>query len=62
MSNRLLRRPEVEREIGLSRSTIYAMMQRGEFPRPKRLGRRAVAWPEHEIEAFKRSLQTTAPE
>lgn len=40
------RRPEVEALTGLGRSTIYAMMDRGEFPRPVRLTAKAVAWPE----------------
>jgi len=44
MSEQLLRRPEVERRIGLARSSIYRMMDAGEFPRPIRIGRRAVAW------------------
>ncbi len=47
---RLLRRPEVEARTGLSRSSIYAMMERGEFPRPRRIGQRAVAWDEATIE------------
>lgn len=40
----LLRRREVERLVGLSRSTIYAMMRRGQFPLPVQLSARAVAW------------------
>lgn len=40
----LLRRREVERLVGLSRSTIYALMRQGRFPLPVRLGARAVAW------------------
>jgi prophage regulatory protein len=47
---RVLRRPEVEAVCGLSRSSIYAAMDRGEFPRPVRLGRRAVGWPLSSIE------------
>ncbi len=43
------RRADVEAATGLSRSTLYAMMDRGEFPRPKRIGRRAVAWSESSI-------------
>ncbi|WP_208347723.1 helix-turn-helix transcriptional regulator [Pseudaestuariivita rosea] len=31
------RRLEVEEITGLSRTTIYKMMSRGEFPRPVRL-------------------------
>lgn len=42
--NGVLRRRELENVIGLSRSTIYAMMAAGEFPRPIKLGSRAVGW------------------
>jgi len=49
----LLRRPDVERETGLSRSSIYAHMQAGTFPRPRRIGLRSVAWPAADIEAWK---------
>jgi len=49
MTDRILRRPEVEARTGLSRSTLYAMMAEGEFPRPIRLGKRAVGWPESAI-------------
>ena len=47
---RLIRRKELEDRIGLARSTIYRMMAEETFPRPVRIGRRAVAWPESEIE------------
>lgn len=40
------RRTEVEQITGLSRSSIYAMMDEGTFPRPVRMGKKAVAWPE----------------
>ena len=49
MSDSLLRRPDVEELTGLSRAWIYAAMQRGEFPRPVRIGRRMVAWPKSVI-------------
>lgn len=49
MAERHYRRPAVEEITGLSRTTIYAMMSRGEFPRPVRLTRKAVAWPESKI-------------
>lgn len=45
-----LRRPAVEAATGLSRSSIYAMMDTGDFPRPVRIGKRAVAWPQSAIE------------
>lgn len=57
----LLRRPEVERQTGLSRSTIYEKMEAGTFPRPRRIGRRAVAWPQAEIEAWKAAQPVTVP-
>ncbi len=47
-----LRRPAVELATGLSRSSIYAMMEAGDFPRPVRIGKRAVAWPQSAIEAW----------
>lgn len=49
----LLRRKEVERETGLSRSSIYQYMQEDRFPKPLKIGPRAVAWPASEIEAWK---------
>lgn len=38
MAERILRRPDVEARTGLSRSTIYDWMKRGEFPKPVALG------------------------
>lgn len=40
----ILRRPAVEALCGMSRSSMYAAMSRGEFPRPVKLGSRAVGW------------------
>ncbi len=36
------RLPEVLRQTGLSRSTVYEMINRGDFPRQVQLSRRAV--------------------
>ena len=41
---RLVRLPEVTRFTGADKATIYNWMKDGKFPRPLRLGRRAVAW------------------
>lgn len=46
---RILRRREVEELTGLARSTIYLHIARGEFPKPVRLGPRAVGWKEADI-------------
>ena len=40
---------EVEVRIGLACSTIYAMMADGKFPRPIKIGRRAVGWIEEDV-------------
>ena len=50
-----LRRDRVEQLTGLSRSSIYCMMQNGEFPKPIRIGRRAVAWSEASIIEWQRN-------
>ena len=43
MPDKLLRLPAVMEMTGLGRSTIYRMMSEGHFPKPLRLGQRAVA-------------------
>ena len=43
-TKRVWRLPEVILQTGLSRSTIYEMIKRGEFPRQFKLGTRAVGW------------------
>jgi len=50
--DRFIRRRTVEDRTGLSRSTIYQMMKEGRFPKPVRIGGRAVAWPETEVDAW----------
>lgn len=52
MAERILRRPDVEARTGLSRSTIYDWMKRGEFPKPVALGARLVGWRETDIAAW----------
>jgi len=47
-----LRLPQVKQRTGLSRSTIYLRIPRGEFPSPINLGGRAVAWLESEIDEW----------
>ena len=52
MSVKILRRTEVEQIVGLSRSTLYAMMAENTFPKPIKLGKRAIGWPDNVIEAW----------
>ena len=60
MAERILRRPEVQTRTGLSRSTLYAMMAEGRFPRPVKLGKRAVGWPESAIDRWLESRTSEA--
>jgi prophage regulatory protein len=48
-SERLLRRGEVERLVGLSRSTIYQKVAKGTFPAPVKIGSHAVRWRESDL-------------
>ena len=50
--NRMLRLPDVRELTGLARSTIYLKMAKGEFPNAVKLGERAVAWPQADIERW----------
>ena len=50
--SRLLRRPDVELLTGKTRAGIYEDMSAGKFPRPVKIGPRAVAWVESEIEEW----------
>jgi prophage regulatory protein len=60
MAEKLLRRPDVEARTGLSRSTLYDWMKRGEFPQPVKLGTRLVAWRESDIAAWLDGRETRA--
>jgi prophage regulatory protein len=59
MTETILRRPEVEKRSGLSRSTIYLYMTEGRFPRPVRLGKRAVGWRDSDIRRWLDELSDT---
>ncbi len=62
VDKRILRRSEVVSLVGLSQSTIYRMISRGEFPRPMQLGRRATGWSADEVEEWLTSRSHTTPE
>ena len=58
----LVRRDEVERGTGISRTTIYNMMNPESdyydptFPLPLRIGARSVAWRADELESWMKNL------
>jgi prophage regulatory protein len=49
---RIIRRDEVTQMVGLSRSTIYRLVQARAFPRPFKLGAQAVGWDLADVEAW----------
>lgn len=49
---RLIRLPEVITKVGLSRSTIYARIDRKKFPTPVPIGGNRVAWLEQDIDQW----------
>lgn len=50
--HRIMRRAEVESKTGFKRAHIYSLIKDGKFPRPLRLGVRAVGWDSVEIEQW----------
>ena len=57
MEKQIYRFPEVMRLTGLSRSTIYLAVSKNEFPKPIKLGRRAIGWHQQSIEEWKQNLE-----
>ena len=57
MIPKIIRRAEIEEQLGLARSTIYQMVADGEFPKPVKLGRRAVGWRVEEVESWFQKMQ-----
>lgn len=58
MTDRILRRPEVEALVGVKRSTLYDWMAQGAFPKPVAPGVRLVGWRQSEVDAW---LEARAP-
>jgi prophage regulatory protein len=52
MSEKILRKPEVLARVGIKNSTLYAWIAQGSFPRPLRIGSRAVGWQESQIDKW----------
>jgi prophage regulatory protein len=50
MNNKFLRLPQVRATTGLSKSTIYARIAEGTFPKQIPLGPRLVVWVESDIQ------------
>ncbi|MXW03561.1 MAG: AlpA family phage regulatory protein [Gemmatimonadetes bacterium] len=50
--DRLLTRQEVQDRCRIGRASIYRLMRKSSFPKPIRVGDRAVRWLESEIEKY----------
>ena len=50
--NKFLRLPQVKLTTGLSKSTIYARIAEGTFPKQIALGPRLVVWVESDIQKW----------
>ena len=48
---RFIRRAELLKLLGISRSTLESLIAEGSFPAPFKIGARAVAWKSTEVEA-----------
>lgn len=46
----IIKLPQVKARTGLSRSSIYAFISQGAFPKPIRLGERSVGFLQNEID------------
>lgn len=47
---------EVERSVGLKKSSIYERISNNEFPAPKKLGSRTSRWVRGEVEEWKKQF------
>jgi len=54
--DRIIRRAELLRMCGLSKSTVWRRIKEGKFPAPVSLGARAVGWRESEVRSYLANL------
>lgn len=57
-SDYFLREPEVLRRFPVSRSQLWAMIKRGEFPAPVKLSERCSAWANSSLDQHADKLKT----
>jgi prophage regulatory protein len=57
-ADKLLRLPALIDCVGISRSTIYRLIDLGRFPRPIRIGLAAVAWRQSDVDEWIASSAT----
>ena len=52
MTDSLIRIKNVEAKTGLKKSMVYDLISKGEFPKPIKIGERAVAWISREVDQW----------
>ena len=62
MIKKMYRLTEVMNMTGLSRSSIYLRVSTDEFPKPVKIGRRAIGWPEESIIAWQSKMMEAQDE
>jgi predicted DNA-binding transcriptional regulator AlpA len=61
MLDRFVRASELPAALGVSKRLIAYWRARGEFPHPRRVGEKMVAWLESEIADWMRGLKSNRP-
>jgi prophage regulatory protein len=59
MTDSLIRLNKVEDKTGLKKSMVYDLISKDEFPKPIKIGDRAVAWIDREVDQW---VQNKIPE
>lgn len=52
---RLLRRPEVEKMVGMKKTALYDAIKAGDFPAPRKRGRDSL-WPLSDVQSYIQSF------
>ena len=52
MTNKVLLLPQVINQTGLSRSSIYLKVQKGDFPKQINISERSVGWLQSDIDTW----------
>ena len=53
----IMRMTDVCSELGVSRASVYRLLQSGSFPKPLKLGKRAIGWERDHIQQWVKSLR-----
>jgi prophage regulatory protein len=51
----IMRMTDVCSELGVSRASVYRLLQSGSFPKPLKLGKRAIGWERDHIQQWVKS-------